>query len=80
MNVMSMSNDENARSEGTGRSCRESNFETTQWSLVVLAAHRSSAESEWAMSSLCQAYYLPLYAYARRRLGDPEHRRKTNAD
>jgi RNA polymerase sigma-70 factor (ECF subfamily) len=38
----------------------------------MLAAHRSSAESEQAMSSLCHAYYLPIYAYARRRLGDPE--------
>lgn len=69
---MNMSNNENARPDDSGRSCRESAFETTQWSLVMLAAHRSSAESEQAMSSLCHAYYLPLYAYARRRLGDPE--------
>lgn len=53
----------------------ESAFETTQWSVVLAAAHRSSAESHEAMSRLCQAYYLPLYAFARSRVGDPEQAR-----
>ncbi len=69
---MNRNNDENTRPTNPGPPCGGSAFETTQWSLVMLAAHRSSAESEQAMSSLCQAYYLPLYAYARRRLGDAE--------
>lgn len=69
---MNMNNDENTRPGAPDPSWDGSAFETTQWSLVLLAAHRSSAESEQAMSSLCQAYYLPLYAHARRRVGDPE--------
>lgn len=74
---MSMNDDGNIRPNGPEPSGGDSVFEMTQWSLVMLAAHRSSAESEQAMSSLCQAYYLPLYAYARRRTGDPEQARSS---
>jgi RNA polymerase sigma-70 factor (ECF subfamily) len=42
-------------------------FDTTRWSLVLSAAHRSSAESDAALETLCRAYWYPLYVYARRR-------------
>ena len=45
-------------------------FDTTHWSLVVAAGHRSSADSEAAMAELCQTYWYPLYAYIRRRVTD----------
>jgi RNA polymerase sigma factor (sigma-70 family) len=45
-------------------------FATTHWSLVLAAGHRSLPASDQALAALCRAYWYPLYAYARRRLGD----------
>jgi RNA polymerase sigma factor (sigma-70 family) len=42
-------------------------FNSTQWSLVLAAAQRSTPESENALATLCAAYWPPLYAYIRRR-------------
>jgi hypothetical protein len=42
-------------------------FATTRWSLVA-AAQGGSAEAQEALATLCQAYWYPLYAYARRGL------------
>jgi len=47
-----------------------SEFASTHWSLVVAAGKRSLPSSDQAMAALCQAYWFPLYAYARRRLED----------
>jgi len=44
-----------------------SRFETTRWSLVVAAGKKDSAESSAALSTLCEAYWYPLYVYVRRR-------------
>jgi hypothetical protein len=49
-------------------------FETTRWSLVLAAAGNDSQARE-ALSSLCQTYWYPLYAYLRRRGLDPEDAR-----
>ena len=43
-------------------------FVTTRWSLVVSAGKVSSDESSRALESLCEIYWYPLYAYARRRV------------
>jgi DNA-directed RNA polymerase specialized sigma24 family protein len=43
---------------------------TTQWSLVLAAGRRDSAESDAALAQLCDLYWLPLYAYVRRRVPD----------
>jgi RNA polymerase sigma-70 factor (ECF subfamily) len=45
-------------------------FQTTQWSLIVAAAQRLTPEAERALSELCRKYWLPLYAYVRRRVRD----------
>src|SRR5438477_10773609 len=45
-------------------------FASTRWSLVVAAGKKSMPESERALDELCGAYWYPLYAFARRRLGD----------
>jgi DNA-directed RNA polymerase specialized sigma24 family protein len=43
-------------------------FATTRWSLVLAAGHRGdSPDAEGALASLCEAYWYPLYAHARRK-------------
>ena len=41
-------------------------FATTQWSLVAAAAEPRSAPARSALSELCEGYWYPLYAFARR--------------
>jgi RNA polymerase sigma-70 factor (ECF subfamily) len=43
-------------------------FASTRWSMVAAAGQRDSPESAEALATLCQAYWYPLYSYARRRL------------
>ena len=45
-------------------------FDTTHWSLVLAAGQRGTGESAAALERLCQSYWLPLYAYVRRRVSD----------
>src|SRR5205807_2392845 len=45
-------------------------FATAHWSLVLAAGRRSLPASDDALATLCRVYWYPLYAYARRRLGD----------
>jgi RNA polymerase sigma-70 factor (ECF subfamily) len=45
-------------------------FATTHWSLVIAAGDRGSATADRALDQLCRAYWPPLYAYVRRRIGD----------
>ena len=47
-------------------------FQTTRWSLVLAAGEGGTAESGRALSSLCEAYWYPLYAFVRRQGNDPE--------
>jgi RNA polymerase sigma factor (sigma-70 family) len=42
-------------------------FVTTRWTMVLAAGRKSSPQSERALAELCRAYWLPLYAYVRRR-------------
>ena len=42
-------------------------FDSTQWSLVIQAQHRSSPEGRIAFSQLCERYWFPLYAHVRSR-------------
>lgn len=46
-------------------------FDTTQWSLVVAAGDKDRPGCQEALATLCELYWYPLYAYARRRSGDP---------
>lgn len=45
-------------------------FATTRWSLVLQARHSDSAPARAALEELCQAYWLPVYAFMRRQTGD----------
>lgn len=42
-------------------------FATTHWSIILAASDSASSQHEPALSSLCQTYWFPLYAYLRRR-------------
>jgi RNA polymerase sigma-70 factor (ECF subfamily) len=42
-------------------------FASTRWSLVLAARHADTPGADEALASLCQSYWYPLYAYARRR-------------
>jgi RNA polymerase sigma-70 factor (ECF subfamily) len=42
-------------------------FETTRWSVVLAAQEGSPSEARQALAELCEAYWEPLYAFARRR-------------
>lgn len=45
-------------------------FTTTRWTFVVSAGHESSPDAAQALAWLCERYWLPLYAYVRRRVPD----------
>ena len=41
-------------------------FDTTRWSLVLAVGDDHSSVARQALSELCETYWFPLYAYARR--------------
>jgi RNA polymerase sigma-70 factor (ECF subfamily) len=47
-------------------------FATTQWSVVLAAAHGPSPGSAEALAALCHTYWYPLYAFVRRQGHRPE--------
>ena len=49
-----------------------SSFRTTRWSVVRSAGRPGEPEARAALETLCQLYWLPLYAFARQR-GHDEH-------
>ena len=55
-------------------------FPTTHWSRVVTAASRDASEAREALSSLCQAYWYPIYAYVRHRGHTPEQAQDLTQD
>ncbi len=42
-------------------------FASTHWSMVLAAGERATPDAERALAVLCQRYWFPLYAFARRR-------------
>ena len=59
-----MTSDADSNRESTG--IPHKRFATTSWKMVVDAAS-DSQEKQKALSQLCESYWYPLYAYARRR-------------
>src|SRR5688572_12882483 len=49
-----------------------SGFNTTHWSVVLLAGQEDSPEAISALEQLCRTYWYPLYAYARRQGHNPQ--------
>ncbi|NIP28856.1 MAG: sigma-70 family RNA polymerase sigma factor [Phycisphaerae bacterium] len=54
------------RTQQSSDSPGQSRFATTHWSVVLAAGKSSSVQHEQALSTLCQTYWFPLYAYLRR--------------
>jgi RNA polymerase sigma-70 factor (ECF subfamily) len=46
-------------------------FQTTRWTLVMASARDQSQTGRAALAALCQIYWYPLYAFARRRGHSP---------
>ncbi len=46
----------------------QSSFATTRWSLVIAAGADQQAEARLAFTKLCEVYWIPLYAFALRRV------------
>lgn len=51
-------------------------FASTRWSIVAAAGRKESPEAHAALAVLCQTYWYPLYAYARRRLANADDARE----
>lgn len=47
-------------------------FPTTHWTLVLSSGDATSPEAHTALARLCQAYWLPIYAFVRKRGHSPE--------
>jgi RNA polymerase sigma-70 factor (ECF subfamily) len=50
-------------------------FETTHWSLIMAAGGEDSSAARAAIARLCEKYWYPLYAFARRQGLDPDDAR-----
>lgn len=50
-------------------------FETTRWSVIAAARADDTAAARAALSTLCETYWYPLYAYVRRRGLTPDDAR-----
>jgi RNA polymerase sigma factor (sigma-70 family) len=50
-----------------GDRSRDRRFASTHWSVVVAAGHGSDVAAREALTTLCEDYWYPLYAYSRRR-------------
>lgn len=51
------------------------NFQSTQWSLVLAAQHRSTPDGRAAFASLAEKYWFPLYAFVRQTESDAHRAR-----
>jgi RNA polymerase sigma factor (sigma-70 family) len=47
-------------------------FHTTRWTLVLVSAQNQGQAAQAALAELCQIYWYPLYAFARRRGHSPD--------
>jgi len=64
--------DSPAQPGSPGVMARQPAFITTHWSVVLAAGRNDTTRARAALARLCQTYWYPLYAYARRR-GNPPH-------
>jgi DNA-directed RNA polymerase specialized sigma24 family protein len=58
----------------------EGRFPTTRWSRVATAAGRDDGEARVALSTLCQSYWYPIYAFVRHRGFSPEQAQDRTQD
>src|SRR5262249_9494267 len=51
---------------------QEKCFRTTHWSAVLAASDQESAQGQEALARLCRTYWLPVYAFVRKRGHSPD--------
>lgn len=56
----------------TGASNTSGRFDTTHWSVVLMAGQTSSPDRAAALEKLCRAYWFPVFVFAQRRGFRPE--------
>jgi len=55
-------------------------FRTTHWSVVLAAGDQDSAHGREALARLCQTYWLPVYAFVRKRGHSPDQAKDLTQD
>ena len=55
-------------------------FRTTHWSVVLAAGDQDSAQGREALARLCQSYWLPVYAFVRKRGHSPDQAKDLTQD
>ncbi len=55
-----------------GSAAARGRFATTRWSVILAAGNRAEPGWQDALSTLCEVYWYPLYAFARRTGTQPE--------
>src|SRR5262245_6290384 len=58
----------------------EKSFRTTHWSVVLAAGDPDSAQGREALARLCQTYWLPVYAFVRKRGHSPDQAKDLTQD
>jgi RNA polymerase sigma factor (sigma-70 family) len=55
-------------------------FRTTHWSVVLAAGEQRTAQGQKALARLCQIYWLPVYAFVRKRGYPPDQSKDLTQD
>ena len=55
-------------------------FCTTHWSAVLAAGDQASAQGQAALAQLCETYWLPVYAFVRKRGHSPDQAKDLTQD
>lgn len=58
----------------------EKSFRTTHWSVVLAAGDQNSVQGYEALTKLCQTYWLPVYAFVRKRGHSPDQAKDLTQD
>jgi RNA polymerase sigma factor (sigma-70 family) len=66
-----MATDDSGLSRGETAERPQPLFVTTRWSVVLAAGHGDTTRAADALAHLCETYWYPLYAYARRQGWSP---------
>jgi len=71
VNTTAVEKNYSSTSSASEKPVRQPAFVTTHWSVVLKAGQADTTRARDALAKLCQTYWYPLYAYARRRGHSP---------
>ena len=66
INHSDSANSEDSSASNRANAYRQARFATTSWSVVLQAATDNESNNQYALATLCEAYWYPLYAFVRR--------------